>query len=47
MKEQTEHNQAQITSQKVHCEETFLSVLLLKGEELKRQSPERKILMEN
>lgn len=45
MKEQTE--QAQVTSQKVHCEETFLSILLLKGEELKGQSPEIKILMEN
>lgn len=27
--------QAQVTSQKVHCEETYLLVLLLKGEELK------------
>lgn len=45
MKEQTE--QEQVTSEKVHCEDTFLSVLLLKGEELKGQSPERKILMES
>lgn len=45
MKEQTE--QAQVTSQKVHCEESFFSVLLLKGKELKGQSSERKILMEN